>query len=470
MLNIEFHNYKRLINRPTKIINPNKVNYLVGVNGSGKTSVLSGLAQLGDVNDEHNFQDGSFLSVRWKPKDDEIHRTISVEGNPLTVNKRGGLSLRAVLLKDGKLFTNADPRMQFDYNVNSAEQLDLLSETAVDLQFHRYQASLLTTEMKPFATGKAETAFFERDRRVQLNSLSGGLKSIHNLKAALLQSFQEIKPLSTFSQHIIIYLVEEPENSLHPSFQKKIPGILDEFIQKVDKEFANDVYCFVSTHSPFLISEAANYDDHKVFLMEDGGLLDLDGTQISESAGYHGSQCAHVVGRMLGADASDLGYPENFVLVEEYSLQIVLQDAVQKKIIRPYQFISTSGIDRAPGFIEEMERLNTLLKCNPFYGDRYLVVLDNFTESDGEKRLRKMKDRLGKRFVELHEDGLEDYYNNVDAVLHKEAIEALSKILKNDRVGLGIMKAKYARLIAQKINSKLDFSKLFNSELDLLLA
>jgi len=51
-----------------------------------------------------------------------------------------------------------------------------------------------------------------------------------------------------------------------------------------------------------------------------------------------------VVGQVLGGDVTDLGYPENDCILEEYSLQVILKNAKVEGIIRNIQVISALGI------------------------------------------------------------------------------------------------------------------------------
>ncbi len=176
---------------------------------------------------------------------------------------------------------------------------------------------------------------------------------------------------------------------------------------------------------------------------------------------------------MLGADITDIGYPENYCILEEYSLQLILDDARNKGIIRNIQFVSASGVSKSLDLSEtiyEIEKLNTLIKCNPYYFDKYYLVIDNTDDIKDDalkKRLGKIRGRLDKRFVELTLHSLEDYYSNLDGQLEKIAKEEIAK--KPNPTEQGVCKANYATKIKDKIVDRDTFSKLFNGELDFLL-
>jgi hypothetical protein len=78
----------------------------------------------------------------------------------------------------------------------------------------------------------------------------------------------------------------------------------------------------------------------------------------------------------------------------------------------------------------------------------------------------KLIDNLKGRFIELSFDSIEYYYENIN----KELFDSYNKeIIKSEKNEIGIIKAKFARLISKKITTTKKFSKLFNNELNFLL-
>ena len=110
--------------------------------------------------------------------------------------------------------------------------------------------------------------------------------------------------------------------------------------------------------------------------------------------------------------------------------------------------------------------LDTLIKCNPFYSDKYHLIVDKpKTPYSQKSKIGKIKDRLGDRFIELQKESLEEYYQNIDKTLYNEVTKAITDKPEHK----GIIKGEYANKISEKINSAEDFSKLFGNELDFLL-
>ena len=81
-----------------------------------------------------------------------------------------------------------------------------------------------------------------------------------------------------------LLFIDEPENSLHPSYQKKLP----ELIRMLSDKFP-DTQFFISTHSNYLISAALKQnqelgeDLNRVYLLEDGQNTQSDGGPIDFS-------------------------------------------------------------------------------------------------------------------------------------------------------------------------------------------
>ena len=118
--------------------------------------------------------------------------------------------------------------------------------------------------------------------------------------------------------------------------------------------------------------------------------------------------------------------------------------------------------------IYEIEKLNTLIKCNPYYFDKYFIIVDNLAAIEDEKlknRFEKIRANIKRRFIELKLHSLEDYYSNLDVQIEKDAKKEIEKN-KNDQ---GTIKARYAKIVSEKITDKYSFSKFFNSELDFLI-
>jgi ABC-type multidrug transport system ATPase subunit len=464
--NLSIKNFKN-IHTEIKLKELGLINYLVGKNGSGKSSIINSMA-LGISNEPvwEDFlgpegfvmleSDNSFIKVS-KIEDDSIIK--QGELNPLPAV----IDTHARELPTLGLYRASFPDIQ------NMEMLDFFNSTLDKFNLDRILAERVVVSKNAFDSQTGKTIFITEGNEITPAFYAEGYQALN----ALIYLFSSIT--KELEEHLrqrdpIVFLIEEPENKLHPSLQKIIPQLLTNLVNEYLAEYKKKIIIFISTHSPFLISGAAKLNEHKVYLVEKGHLIDLENNIVNISEGYHGNECAWIVGQMLGSDVTDLGYPENYCILEEHSLQLILDECKRKGIIRNIQFISASGHTRQVSISEtvnELVNLNTLVKCNPYYLDKYLFIIDNtedFTKKEKEK-ITKIAERLGNRYLELSKRSIENFYGNLDSKIQTAATEEIKIASKTE---VGQVKAKFAKLISEHINSKENFSKLFQTELDFL--
>lgn len=475
---LTIENFKRIRDN-IKFTNFDYVNYFVGENSSGKTSVLDALSYLNDGgNSRHFFGTKSIVHFSvdnrnsflfWNPE------------NPNKTENKGDLPLGIHLMisnieqEKGMNNLRGKSKINEQINISNAETLENFNIFLEETGNSRLIANKFIDQSDPFNQDNGMLFFENELGTINPMFIADGLRAKHNLKKYLTEWISKIDN----PDQVNIFIIEEPENNLHPNFQKEIPTILDSIYQNIDPKIAENILFFISTHSPFLISTAAKFPNQKVYPLQNGKpvLFNLGNhtwEEVSISEGYNGSECSYVVSKMLGADISDIGYPENYGVLEEYSLQIILDYARNQGIIKNIQFVSASGVSKAADLseiINELEKLNTLIKCNPYYFDKYIMVIDSLTNINDtplKNRIQKIKKNLSDRFVELTLDSLEDYYANIDKELMQKAkLEIQNASTKAD---IGKIKAIYAEKISKNINSQASFSKLFGGELDFLLS
>jgi len=469
-ISLKLKNFKK-ISKEIELIDFDRVNYFVGKNGSGKSSILNALSFLNDeTNAKHFFTKESIVHLQI---DDKHHSLIWIDEDPNHVTKKSSLYIELYTFDElaYEKGANGISRHKFTYTNIGKEQLEFINETASYLGLNEIKAERIINNDDPWSNDVGTRVFKQDNVQLNLNFLSQGFKSFNDIRSIILNSLLDIDRKQRANLNGIFILIEEPENNLHPDLQKKIPNYFDEILSQIPTEIKCKTFFFVSTHSPFLIGASANYKDQKVYLISDGSPLDLELKNVNISSGYRGYQCSWIVSQMLGSDITDFGYPENYCILEEYSLQLILEGLKSKNLIRNIQFVSASGVMRAVNFsetINELLNLNTLIKCNPYYFDKYQIIIDSL---DGlgakeKEKIHKLKSSVGERFIELKERSLEDYYKNIDLDIHKMAIEEILMAKGREK---GPIKSKYANLILNKINSREDFANLFNNQLDFLL-
>lgn len=451
--------------------NFSNVNYFVGKNASGKTSVLNALSHLNDnVNSLKFLKENSIVEFEIEDKKRYLKYFTNTKAS-----SEGNLELKIYIATtdDTEKGANKADRIHFMYNGQGGvnrENLDFLNKTSVLTDFRKITAERIINNDDPWSEEVGKRVFKTDDNELYIDYLSSGLKQINNLRF-LIDHIKNNPQNNNQSFDGIILIIEEPENNLHPELQKKVPELINDLLSDINPNILEKLYIFISTHSPFIIGSSSNYKNQKTYILDKGKPVDLDLNHSNFTNGYNSKDCAWVVSNMLGSKITDLGYPENYCILEEYSLQLILDGLKAKNLIRNIQFVSASGAMRVVNFsqtINELLNLNTLIKCNPYYFDKYQIIIDSLNEFSlkEKEKIVKIKSNIGERFIELKKSSLEDYYENIDLDIHKMAIEEISKEKGREK---GLPKSKYANLILNKINSKEDFSKLFNNELDFLL-
>ncbi|TCN50007.1 hypothetical protein D0809_24060 [Flavobacterium circumlabens] len=469
-ISLKLKNFKK-ISSQIELKDFDRVNYFVGKNGSGKSSILNALSFLNDeTNATHFFKIDSVVNLQINEKE---HKLVWINTNPNHVEKRASLNIELYVFDDNgnEKGANGIFRHKFNYDSVGKDQLNFINETANYLGFTPIKAERIIDNNDPWSDDVGKRVFKQDEVLLNLNFLSQGFKAFNDIRSIILNFTSNINTKQISNTDAIFVIIEEPENNLHPELQKKVPNYFDQILNEIPLEIRDKIFFFVSTHSPFLIGSSANYENQKVYLISDGSPMDLELKKTNISSGYNGIQCSWIVAQMLGSDITDFGYPENYCILEEYSLQLILEGLKSKKLIKNIQFVSASGAMRVVNFsetINEILNLNTLVKCNPYYFDKYQIIIDSLEEfaPKEKERIEKVKSNIGSRFIELKEHSLEDYYKNIDVEIYKNAIEEIATAKGREK---GIPKSKYANQILNQINTKEEFSKLFNNELNFLL-
>ena len=148
----------------------------------------------------------------------------------------------------------------------------------------------------------------------KLDDLSGGFQSLFKLWALTYHG--------AYPKDEGIYLIgfDEGDRHLHPMLAKQLPSLLDDLISNFEqimqenKELAGaKVQIFIATHSPFTVRGALEHDGHKIFHIEKGALRNsFDRSDLIQNSGVPFDD----VLVDLGFKMQDLYYPESLICVE----------------------------------------------------------------------------------------------------------------------------------------------------------
>ncbi len=140
------------------------------------------------------------------------------------------------------------------------------------------------------------------------HNVSAGLQAIFQMCITILHSYLS-KSRIFRDLHLnkeFVFLIEEPETNLHPTYQKLLPILFNNIVKKYP-----DIQLFISTHSPFIISGATGLENQKVYLIKDGQTTDKAGNLGKRTEGFDSRDPSYlgVVSKMLGAGLDDIDKP-----------------------------------------------------------------------------------------------------------------------------------------------------------------
>jgi predicted ATPase len=247
------------------------VNYFVGENGSGKSSILQAIYA--------HLQQPNFPGLDL----DTSNMKIMINGRRSQTNYQA-------------IYINQDVRALLKYYKSCQSSLSDLQQELLD-NFNYLEWGLYTS-------------FFKETRHQQFKT-----------KLVYEEYFENI--LARQSKNVFtIFLIEEPENYLHPTWEKSLAYIFKRLSDKYLCQF------LIATHSPFIISAAGDITDNektkqkgknlfkpsqKVYLIKNGvtasksgrtGWLSDKKYQVG-SDGYWGKKITYVAAKLLGAGMQD---------------------------------------------------------------------------------------------------------------------------------------------------------------------
>ena len=162
-----------------------------------------------------------------------------------------------------------------------------------------------------------KTILFKRkNTEIPISRLSSGEKQIVYRGAYLLKDIQLDLGKAV--------LIDEPEISLHPEWQKKILGYYQSlFSDETGKQLSQ---MFVATHSPFIIHNQNRHNDKVVVLKKDdnGNIFQSDKPEY-----YACNSCKAIEDSFSVYDFNDIN--EKIIFVEDDSHKVVLEELLKDK-------------------------------------------------------------------------------------------------------------------------------------------
>ena len=420
-------------------IDLNQINVLIGANNSGKTTILRGLNQLqlgvpdpfGDVRvgeTEARIEIGltqgqdtpgwitqgsaekfTFTAVVQSADRRGGQQQFMIDFN--NQNQQGELRLHPTephhfivpfLSKRKAVGCHEDTREQYVVSVapdvsNLAAKLSRLGNPAYPFHQSYYTAckSILgfVVTAIPSTNGQRPGVYLPDGQTIPIDQLGEGVPNIVHLLVSLAVSEQKL------------FLIEEPENDLHP---KALKALLELIIESSSRN-----QFVVSTHSNIVVRQLCAAQGSLLYQIRQK----RDGLPIeSEIILVASNPSARL------AVLSDLGY--SFSDLELWDGWLVLEESSAERIIRDYlipwfapvlsrlRTVSANGASKVGPFFEDLQRLFLFTHLTPVYHERSWVVVDG--DDAGREAIKSLSAKFPyeyhKRFRTFIQSSFERYY------------------------------------------------------------
>lgn len=341
------------------------VNYFVGENASGKTSVLNFLF-------EQYKLESAYISDTFTHFD--IYKFLAKDTNTLKNIER--LLKERIFCLDGlNIFDQTNFNGLFDEN--------LMKKACV----YTFEAGVKNGYCETFLKGE--------------KNHSSGKNKLINLAYAALFLKEKFKVKYIF--------LDSVSTHLHPNLQKQVPIILEYLSQKLNIQF------FITTHSPFIISGCSHFPAQKVYFLKDGKVAGKHG-QISTkgSSGYWGAKVVQIAATMLGTGFQDIYSPQIPVFSNQTPYLVLCEGEGEEEDAKIYNIIFK---DFKPSLLFASARGSSQLEKS------YHTLLQVQPALSVNLKILMLKDR--DHYFLNEEEVLEYESNNVGVkVLRRRAIEA----------------------------------------------
>jgi predicted ATP-dependent endonuclease of OLD family len=414
------------------------VNFFVGKNGSGKSRLLECIAD--------NIINNDLLTELTKSNSEEVletifkpaifrftSNTISNHSNNQTFDKTASNFLTLEILPNDVLNKTLElvgsEKIKEEYFVFKRAPDIFHKEGIEDLKkIHTHNGIEIFNEAT--IDLQLSSASKRKDNNI-LNYFSTGTITTYEIYwfENLINDFK----IKREENDILIFLIDEIENHLHPSIQKEIPELLNTILEKTNSK--SFVQFFITTHSLFLVRSALKGNTQNIYHLVNGTLKnDIDKTNFKE----HLVKQFDDVLNDLGFEMKDLFYPNCLIYVEgptdilylSYWIKIYLNEQFDeenylKKGVH-YNFVEFGGTLAAHltfkfNNTESNESLEINNLVNVFSLNRKVFFI---VDDDKGKFFEKTKQRIKQEINQINNGSIffrDDRYSTIEDLLPDDA-------------------------------------------------
>ena len=418
------------------------VTYLVGKNGAGKSQILEAIKN-GNCTIARNESTGHlnrYIAHEWGNKEYNIE--VGLQRNYSDLNPHLKELGQPEIQEE-----ETEPKLKKTYNPDrKVTEIFRQSEIIPKRLGSKFDPNYLSTGTKKIL------------ERFSWSSLGKAFPENRNYG-----------PSGYRSADSVFLLWDEPEHSIHPSEQKKLPSRFENWIVNNEPRLVGHgnskrpVFIFVATHSPFILSGIKNEENHNIICLDNCKIVG-DSNQKSLS------EMRLEANRLLGLGISDV-FPGELILAEN-SINTLIKGLASKFNLEIEKFIITVGGDTKlkSKFETLTEVYNLFSQLGKTWPEKLIFNQINVhlvTDDDGAKEDLKeiKKDNFNISVSALGQEQLEDEYplKLVNTFLsEKDIIEwvptdkSFNKFLKENyspnHTKCGILKSKLAEYIVIQFN------------------
>lgn len=427
-------------------ISPGRINILVGENNSGKSSVLKAVHAIQgsagnlqeDVRRVENLEniyakvDIWLENARefkfWHQVDDtNVHAQVRISTqNPTEVSINNGSRFQPILPIAPRHFIvpylSKRKAAGFNQTVNETTvnavtgDLSMLAAklATIGQSSHRHNKAYasaceailgFTVVAIPSSGGQRPGAFMPDGSTIFIDQMGEGVANIVGLLADLVTA------------HGKVFLVEKPENDLHPRALKAVLDLIVEASQ--NNQF------FVSTHSNIVLRHLAAAEDGRIYkVSSEKGVLPSTATLTEVQNSVQGRQ---EILRELGYEFSDFDLFSGWLILEEASAETIIRGYLIPHFaprLARVRTLAAGGTGEVEPSFREFYRMIRFTHLEEAYKDVVWVRVDG--DASGKTVVDELREKYKswqpEKFSTFSKPQFEDYYPEV---FSKKAAEVL---------------------------------------------
>jgi predicted ATP-binding protein involved in virulence len=337
---IHIHKYKVLADFDIDFTTGGEVNpitIICGINGSGKTTLLDFMNRIFTKGESaiegrnalgQDSIDVTEIEFPW-PNEDKKKYAIT---EPVLRFLKSQYASKVIYYEANEEQYDVD-----DSIVRYVDKLIYEEDTKSSIAYEKVRDRIegiledLDLEIEFDSLNKDKEVFFKnrQNTKFELHDLSGGERGI----------ITKLLPLYLSDIKDSIILIDEPETSLHPSWQSHIVGLYEKIAIK------NNLQIIITTHSPYIVGAVKR--EHLKVLIKENGIIKV----LSNNMDVYGKRVDEILLEIFGVKG--LRTPKVEAKLEE--LQQMIQNNKQEK----------------PKFKELLSEMETILGRN----DRDLILI-----------------------------------------------------------------------------------------------